>query len=359
MLNFSTCLAPDAKPFHLFQLSNKQGMQILLTDWGATWCSAKIPIFHHQSIEFREVLCCCSIDQLATNQAYLGATIGRFANRIAHGQFKLKGKEYQLVCNQHNRHCLHGGNGFDKRRWQVEEISEDSVTFSLFSADGDQGFAGNLSVQVTYQLTSTNQVKIDFNAVSDQDTPLNLTNHAYFNLDKKDTLSSDNQVATLDIRQHQLQIFADYYLPVDAEGIPSAPLTSVSQTGFDFRQAKTIGQDFLKDLEQQRVKGYDHAFLIHSNSPEKLAPIAILTSSDQKLRLHLHSTQPSVQLYTANFFAGTPNFNGGIYPNYAALALETQALPDTPNHPEWIKYGGITLANQPYQQQTIFSFETL
>ncbi|AWX13598.1 galactose-1-epimerase [Mergibacter septicus] len=352
MLSLSHCLAPDGQPFQLFTLSNRQGMQILLTDWGATWCSAQLAITTQMGeVELRELLCGCKIEHLADNQAYLGATIGRFANRIAHGKFSLAGKNYQLPLNQKQRHCLHGGKGFDQRRWKVEHNNSNSVTFSLFSADGDQGFAGNLWVKVKYHLTDENQVSIEFSAISDQTTPLNLTNHAYFNL--------DNKALPLDIRYHQLQLFADYYLPVDAEGIPNAPLTSVTQTNFDFRQAKILGQDLLQDLIQQKVNGYDHSFLLQETENLDLKPAANLISRDQKVELSIYTTQPAIQVYTANFFAGTPNFKGEKYQNHCAVALETQALPDTPNHPEWFKYGGISLANQPYHQKTIFAFKRL
>jgi len=201
-----------------------------------------------------------------------------------------------------------------------------------------------VDVTVTYTLTEENSVKIEYVGKSDQDTPLNLTNHAYFNL-------NDAQHGK-DVREHLLQLNADYFLPVDSEGIPNAPLKVVDGTSFDFRREKSIGADFLKE-EQQLTKGYDHSFLL-SREPQKTA--AILTALDRSLRLEISTSQPALQVYTGNYLGGTPNRNGGEYADYAGIALETQALPDTPNHPEWQHYGGITKATEVYRHWMKFKF---
>lgn len=346
LIQHSLINAPDNHPFSLIYLKNKQDMQICLTDWGASLLSAKIPV----AGTLREVICGCDLKHFAHNGAYLGATIGRFANRINKGRFRLNGKTHYLTKNQNNQHTLHGGEvGFDKRRWQIQRISESAVLFQLFSYDGDQGFAGNVECQVQYKLTADNRICIEFSALSDKDTPLNLTNHSYFNLDGTEKLA--------DIRQHYLQINADYFLPVDKNGIPNQPLTSVSHTGFDFRQAKQIAQHFLQDKEQQVVAGYDHAFLLHNAEHTCLKTAAKLTSSNGDLSMTLSTTQPALQLYTGNFLQGTPHFNGQYYRNFTGVALEAQALPDAINHPEWYRYGGITLAHRPYQQSIEFKFD--
>lgn len=340
MLKQSRIFAPDQQAYQLITLTNSNGMQVQLTDWGATLLSILVPV----KGKLREVLCSCPFEQLASNQAYLGATIGRFANRIAKGKFRLNGRTLHIVKNQQNLHSLHGGNGFDQRRWQVEAIRPNSVTLSLYSPDGDQGFSGNLQTKVIYRLQDDNTLVIEFIAESDQDTALNLTNHAYFNLDDK----------VSDVRQHQLQLFADYYLPVNNEGIPNQPLTAVENTHFDFRQAKVIGQDFLQDSDQQAVGGYDHAFLLQGKVGE-LKPAAKLTSATGDLTLVLSTTQAAVQVYTGNFLAGNPSYCG-TYQNYQAIALEPEALPDTPNHPEWYQYGGIQKAGKCYQHQIVYQF---
>ena len=154
------------------------------------------------------------------------------------------------------------------------------------------------------------------------------------------------------MREHLLQLNADYFLPVDSEGIPNAPLKAVDSTSFDFRREKSIGADFLKE-EQQLTKGYDHSFLL-SGEPQKTA--AILTALDRSLRLEISTSQPALQVYTGNYLGGTPNRNGGEYADYAGVALETQALPDTPNHPEWQHYAGITKATEVYRHWTKFKF---
>ena len=332
--------APDGLPFNLFTLQNAQGMRAQFTDWGATWTSCCVPV----NGELREVLLGCKLEEYPIQQAYLGVSVGRYANRIANAQFTLNDKTVTLTANQ-GKHQLHGGvNGFDKRRWALEKCGENFVCFSLHSVDGDQGFPGNVDMTVTYTLTEENSVKIEYAGKSDQDTPLNLTNHAYFNL-------NDAQYGK-DVREHLLQLNADYFLPVDSEGIPNAPLKAVDGTSFDFRREKSIGADFLKE-EQQLTKGYDHSFLL-SGEPQKTA--AILTALDRSLRLEISTSQRALQVYTGNYLGGTPNRNGGEYADYAGVALETQALPDTPNHPEWQYYGGITKAMEAYCHWTKFKF---
>ena len=332
--------APDGLPFNLFTLQNAQGMRAQFTDWGATWTSCCVPV----NGELREVLLGCKLEEYPIQQAYLGVSVGRYANRIANAQFTLNDKTVTLTANQ-GKHQLHGGvNGFDKHRWALEKCGENFVCFSLHSVDGDQGFPGNVDMTVTYTLTEENSVKIEYAGKSDQDTPLNLTNHAYFNL-------NDAQYGK-DVREHLLQLNADYFLPVDSEGIPNAPLKAVDGTSFDFRREKSIGADFLKE-EQQLTKGYDHSFLL-SGEPQKTA--AILTALDRSLRLEISTSQRALQVYTGNYLGGTPNRNGGEYADYAGVALETQALPDTPNHPEWQHYGGITKATEVYRHWTKFKF---
>lgn len=332
--------APDGLPYQIFTLTNQNGMQIQITDWGATWLSCRVPV----NQELREVLLGCDLEDYPHQQAYLGATVGRYANRIANSQFNLNGKLFQLAANQ-GEHQLHGGvKGFDKRRWNLLKKGEDFIRFSLSSENGDQGFAGNVDVVVTYFLTEENAVEIHFDALSDQDTPLNLTNHAYFNL--------QNAELGTDVREHRLQLDASHYLPVDSQGIPNAPLKALTNTSFDFSEGKTIARDFLQE-EQRDVKGYDHSFLL-SAKPQK--PCAVLTAPDDSFRLAVFTSQPALQIYTGNFLGGTPKRGGGQYQDYAGIALETQALPDTPNHPEWWRYGGMSKANERYQHWTVFKF---
>ncbi len=341
---FTETLAPDGKPFQIFTLKNNNGMTVQIMDWGATWISCQVPVNN----ENREVLLGCQPEDYLKQGAYLGASIGRYANRIANAQYELNGKIIKLTANQGN-HQLHGGDAFNNRRWQLETqgINEkcgvNFVSFSLFSADGEQGFASNVKVSVCFELQENNSLKITYFGLSDADTPLNLTNHAYFNL--------NNGELTNDVRQHYLQVNSDYFLPVDNEGIPNQPLKAVANTSFDFRQSKQISQDFLQE-EQLLTKGYDHSFLLN-----KADDIAVkLQSENQDLTLEVITSQAALQVYTGNYLSGNPQRNGQVYQDYSGIALETQGLPDTPNHPEWWQYGGMQKANEPYEHWTIFKF---
>lgn len=340
MLSDNSAVAPDGQPFILTTLKNAAGMTVTLMDWGATWLSALLPL---KSGEQRELLLGCQTPQDYLHQgAYLGATVGRYANRIAHASLNIDGKPHPLIANQ-GEHQLHGGpNGFHARRWQIVKQDEQQVVYQLHSPDGDQGFPGNLDVTLTYRLTAEHRLEIEYQAQTDRACPVNLTNHAYFNLDG----------AGHDARQQRLQLFADRYLPVDGDGIPSAELTAVAGTGMDFRQPKTLQQDLLRDRDQQRVKGYDHAYLLHDTCHGLASPAAHLWSADGKVAMTVFTTAPALQLYSGNYLGGTPARDGGSYQNYAGIALESEFLPDSPNHPEWPQPDCWLEPGQRYQSAT-------
>ncbi|CAI0823398.1 galactose-1-epimerase [Serratia fonticola] len=340
MLSDNSAVAPDGQPFILTTLKNAAGMTVTLMDWGATWLSALLPL---KSGEQRELLLGCQTPQDYLHQgAYLGATVGRYANRIAHASLNIDGKPHPLIANQ-GEHQLHGGpNGFHARRWQIVKQDEQQVVYQLHSPDGDQGFPGNLDVTLTYRLTADHRLEIEYQAQTDRACPVNLTNHAYFNLDG----------AGHDARQQRLQLFADRYLPVDGDGIPSAELTAVAGTGMDFRQPKTLQQDLLRDRDQQRVKGYDHAYLLHDTCHGLASPAAHLWSADGKVAMTVFTTAPALQLYSGNYLGGTPARDGGSYQNYAGIALESEFLPDSPNHPEWPQPDCWLQPGQRYQSAT-------
>ncbi|WP_394549793.1 galactose-1-epimerase [Pantoea sp. SGAir0183] len=320
MLSDVNSHAPDGQPWRITVLRNAHGMVATFMDWGATWLSARVPL---QDGSVREALLGCATpsDYLHQN-AYLGATVGRYANRIAGA--KLNTLNRQLLANQ-GEHQLHGGpDGFDKRRWQIISQSESEVHYRLDSPDGDQGYPGNLIADLRYVLDDDNCLSIHYEVRCDQPCPVNLTNHAYFNLDAHHG----------DARQHRLQLHADRYLPVDSEGIPNGPLKAVDGTSFDFRQAKSLAQDFLADADQQAVKGYDHAFLLNS-AGDASQPAAALWSQDGKLQLSVTTSAPALQLYSGNYLAGTRAREQESYTAYQGIALESEFLPDSPNHPEW------------------------
>jgi aldose 1-epimerase len=320
MLSDVNSHAPDGQPWRITVLRNASGMVATFMDWGATWLSARVPM---RDGSVREALLgCATPSDYLHQEAYLGATIGRYANRINKATLTQQG--IALAANQ-GEHQLHGGpQGFDKRRWQIVSQSESSVVYRLDSPDGDQGYPGNLLAQVRYTLDDDNCLSISYQAEIDRPCPVNLTNHAYFNLDAHHG----------DARQHRLQLLAEQYLPVDSEGIPNAPLKAVAGTSFDFRAAKTVAQDFLADADQQAVKGYDHAFLL-SSAGDVSQPAAQLLSADGKLQLTVTTTAPALQFYTGNYLAGTRAREQESYTAFQGIALESEYLPDSPNHPEW------------------------
>lgn len=366
--------AADGQPARVVHLTNPNGMTVSLMDIGATWLSCTLPV----NGECREVLL-RSPDMAAHLQqsAYFGAIVGRYANRIGGSQFRLNGVLFRISANE-GGNSLHGGQfGFDKRRWDITGLSAQAVTFRLYSENGDQGYPGNLEVAVTYRLTDDNAVEISYQAEGDQDCPVNLTNHAYFNL-----AGAGSGAKSLD---HELQLHASYYLPTRPDLIPTGAHLAVQGTSFDFTQRKTIGRDFLSEPDQVTAGGYDHAWLFDAARCDGQAVVATLISPDQRVTMQMATTKPAVQFYAGNFLAGTP---GALPQNSAAvhdaaaadleddietdkekmavqhyeyqqhdgLALETQYLPDGPNHPEWGSCSGILLAGEPYQHRTVYRF---
>jgi aldose 1-epimerase len=337
-------LAFDGQPAKLVQLTNKNGMSVTFMDIGATWLSCIVPVKN----ELREVLLgVATMSDFEKHGTFLGCTIGRYANRIKQGRFVIEGRAYQLETNQLGN-TLHGGpDGFDKRRWQISQKSSDSVTFYLLSCDGDQGFPGELQTSVCYSLTQANKVNICYKAKTDKATPVNLTNHSYFNLSGADL--------GLDCKTHQLHINADRYLPTDEQGIPLGYFENVTGGSFDFLGSKKITKDFLMDAQQQLANGYDHSFLLNDDSLQGRCAAEVI-APDKSMKMKVYTNKPALQLYTGNWLAGTPNRLGGEYADFAGLALETQFLPDSPNHPEWDRSCPILAVGKEYNYQTSYQF---
>ena len=317
-----------------FTLENNY-LKITLSNFGASWLSC---IVKHPKGD-REVLITTMPKRWAEQSAYFGATVGRYANRIANGKYELNGKVYQLAKNNGDNN-LHGGvKGANAVEWQVLEQSPQAVKFCYTFADGEEGFGGEVKATVTYRLTD-NQLEVYFDALSDQATPLCLTNHAYFNLDSSTT-----------IHHHSLQLNASHYLPVSENGIPNGLLKAVDSTSFDFRQPKAIEEDLLADTDQRAVRGYDHAFLIAKENQNFTACLSV-----EDLQLCLETSMPAVQLYTGNWLAGQPCGESGVCEDYAGVALEPEFFPDSPNHPELAAFGGISQANEPYHHSVYYRF---
>lgn len=305
-------------------LHNRHGLRITVDPLGASWTSCLLPLDSGP----REILL-GSQDLAATlaGDSYLGASIGRYAGRIAHARYA----GHLLAANQ-PPHCLHGGpDGFSRRRWQLhpDRCTPQQLTLSLHSPAGDQGFPGNLDVEACFQLGDDNSLTIGYTAHCDAPTPCNLSNHAYFNLNGGNHDNGLDQVLRINARRYQ---------PVAADGIPDRPPRDVAGTGFDFRSAKLLRRDYLCDDEQQQLGGYDHSFLLDNQG--RLALAAELCSSDGLVRMQLLSDQPALHLYTGQYLGGTTRRDGGFYAANAGIALESQYPPDSPSHGQAILLPG-------------------
>jgi aldose 1-epimerase len=320
----TTTIAPDGEVLKRIELRSPEGLALQLIDWGAAWVSCQVPM---DTGPAREVLLGCGNPaDYFVQTAFLGATVGRYANRIGNARFSRDGREYRLDANQGGKHQLHGGkSGFSQRRWRIADRGPMHVRFEIDSPDGDQGFPGNVKAAVTYRLEAGLQILTDYEVVTDAATPVCLTNHAYFNLDGQRS----------DVRKHRLQIAASHYLPIDPEAIPLGHLAAVEGTGFDFREEKAVARDFLHDEQQRQVGGYDHAFLLDQPCLDCDHHAAQLTSADGQLAMLLYTTMPALQFYAGQKLTGTPSRDARPYGECAGLALETQFLPDSPNHPEY------------------------
>lgn len=334
-----------ARASKVIALTNRHGMKILLSTLGASWISCILPM----SAGKRDVLLGSPNMAAQMDQGvYLGATIGRVANRIAHGRFNLAGREYQVTSNQ-GEHCLHGGrDNFSYRVWKVTQINPYEAIFSLVSEDGDQGFPGELQAEVRYVLTDENKVIIDYRTQVSELCPVNLTNHAYFNL-----AGEDSERTAL---EHDLQLAATHYLPTDKGGIPTGEWRDVSETFFDFRRKKRIGYDFLQDDDQKAVGGYDHAMILAPELTDGEQTVASLFSPEGDVRMDIATTLPAMQVYTGNYLISVPG-KSRHYTPFSGVAFETQFPPDAVNHPEWgEQYSGISQPNQIYHQKTSYHF---
>ena len=346
MLRETPALAADGQPYRLITLRNANGVVVTLMDWGATLLSARITM---KDGSVREALLgCASPEQYTEQAAFLGASIGRYANRIANSRYTLDGQTVELAPSQ-GQHQLHGGpEGFDKRRWAIASQNPTEAVFILTSPDGDQGYPGELQATAIYRLTEDNRIAIEYRATVDKACPVNLTNHVYFNLDGDQT----------DVRNHKLQLLADTYLPVDDSGIPHDGLKDVANTSFDFREPKSVAQDFLSDDDQKKVKGYDHAFLLQAKG-DATQPVGHVWSQDEKLQMTVYTSAPAIQFYSGNYLDGTLSRSPQPYAAWQGLALESEFLPDSPNHPEWPQPDCMLRPGEEYVSLTEYQFTAL
>lgn len=335
---------PDGKEINKFTLTNEKGAYVVLSDIGASIISVMVP---DKDGKLGDVA--LSYNDPASyigDGACLGKCPGRFANRIAKGKFTLDGIEYSLPINNGPNH-LHGGpNGFMNQVWE-SRIENDGVEFMYFSEDGEEGYPGNLKVIVRYEWDEDNSLRLTFTAQTDKATVINMTNHAYFNLNCEGT-----------IKDHILTLNASEYLPTDDTLIPLGEPSPVAGTPMDFLNPKTLGKDLFADFDAVKFgKGYDNCWIVDGYEKGQIQNVAELYSEESGRVLTVLSTQPGVQVYTANWMEGCPEGkNGTTYHDYDGVAIECQHFPDSPNHPE---YPSTTLLpGETYEQAIIYAFST-
>lgn len=335
---------------HLIVLENSRGVAVALSDYGARIVSLIVP--DKQGNPTDVVLGFDSIQgYLAAQEPFHGVTVGRFANRIANGRFTIDGKSFAIQPNN-GPNALHGGSGgFHSKVWDRRVVYKEKADFYYVSPDGEEGFPGKLSVMVKYRLTDENELVITYRAETDKPTVINLTNHAFFNL---------NGEGNGDVLSHILEIHADRYLPVDNNQIPTGIAESVDGTPFDFRVPKPIGQD-IKLANDQLTKGnigYDHNYVLTPISASEPALAAAIQSPLTGIRLEVLTTEPGLQLYTGNFLNGSDTGrSGNPYEKYGAFCLETQHFPDAPNQPDFPST--LLLPGQVFHSETRLRFSVV
>jgi aldose 1-epimerase len=338
----------DGKAVEIYTLTNANGVEIKAMTYGCIITSLKVPDRTGRMADI--VLGYDTLEGYLKDSPYFGAVVGRYGNRIAKGQFTLNGTTYKLATNNGPNH-LHGGNkGFDKVVWSaVPKNGADrvGVAFTRTSPDGEEGYPGNLLVTVTYTLTDKNELIVEYLASTDKATPVNLTQHSYFNLAADDG----------DILGHQLTIDADRYTPVNDTLIPTGELATVAGTPFDFRKATAIGARINADhVQLKNGKGYDHNWVLNRGAAGVQHAVRVVEPKTGRT-LDVATTEPGVQFYSGNFLDGSIKGKGGrAYQQRSGFCLETQHYPDSPNHPNFPST--ILQPQQKYSSQTIFTFGT-
>jgi len=337
----------DGKVTNLYLLKNDK-IKVYITNYGGRIVSLLTPDRNGQMGDV--VLGFKSIDDyLSANGPYHGALIGRVGNRIAKGKFTLDSKTYSLPINNNENH-LHGGpEGFNNQVWEVKAVDQSSISMNYFSKDGEMGYPGNLDVQVKYSLNNENELLISYKATTDKSTPVNLTNHAFFNLAGE---------ASGTINDHLLRLNADHFTPVDETLIPLGENRSVEGTPFDFRIPKTIG----RDLNQQNTNtqmnyggGYDHNFVLNKENDREMSLAGYVIDPKTGRRMDIFTEEPGIQFYGGNFMNGSDIGKYGKKFLYReSFALETQHFPDSPNQPSFPNI--ILLPGDIYQTKSIYKF---
>lgn len=328
----------------LFVLNNNNGMEVCVTNFGARIVSVLVP--DRDGIMRDVVLGFDNIKDYQNVKSDFGASIGRYANRINQGRITIDGEIIQLPQNNYG-HCLHGGpNGWQYKVYKPVEVTRNSISFSLFSPDGDENFPGNVNAKVSYTLTDDNAIRIEYSATTDAKTVINMTNHSYFNL------SGNPSNPAID---HILYINASNFTPVDSTFMTTGEIAAVEGTPMDFTTPKAIGQDIENPYRQLRNgKGYDHNWVLDTKgNVNELA--AKLSCPSTGIAVEVYTNEPGIQIYTGNFLKGNVvGKNGVAYPCRASVCLETQHFPDSPNKPQWPSV--LLEPGQKYYSECIYKF---
>ena len=336
----------NRKPVNLYTLKNRNGLIAQVTNYGAIIVSIHVPDRRGTLADIVQGYDTAA-EYINANSPYMGAVCGRCANRIARGKFSLLDKQYTLAVNNGPNH-LHGGiTGFSKVVWDVVNSSGNTVEMEYLSADGEEGYPGNLKVSVTYALTDMNEFRIDYHASTDKTTVVNLASHSYFNLAGEGTGSIYDQM---------LMINGDFYTPTDETSIPSGEILSVKGTPMDFTQAKRIGEDIDRDFEQLKFgAGYDHNFVLR----HRIGTIGLAATAHDPVSgrvMEIYTTQPGVQLYTANWINREKGKGGKVYNRRWSFCLETQHFADAINKPHFPSI--ILNPGEVYKHTSVHKFST-
>ncbi|MEA2524647.1 MAG: aldose 1-epimerase [Thermomicrobiales bacterium] len=342
----------EGQAVDLYTLTNAGGMTVKIITYGGIIQAIDVP--DRDGNIANVALGFDNLDDYVDMNPYFGCITGRYANRIARGTFTLEGERYFLALNNGTNH-LHGGEkGFDKYVWDAEEVASadgPALKLSRVSPDGEEGYPGTLTVDVTYTLTDNDEIRIDYHATTDKTTVVNLTNHTYFNLAGEGSGT---------VEHHELQLNAANYTPVDAALIPTGEIAPVAGTPLDFTTPHSIGERIREGYEQLVLgRGYDHNFVLDRSGPDdtSLIPAATLVEPDSGRKLEISTTEPGIQFYSGNFLDGTlVGPSGNVYRQGDALALETQHYPDSPNQPNFPST--VLQPGQEFNSTTVYAFST-
>lgn len=338
----------NGKKTDLYILKNSLGMEVAVTNYGCAILSIMVPDKNGQYANV--ILGHDSIDKVINSpEPFLNTTIGRYGNRIAKGKFTLYGEEHQLAINN-GPNSLHGGpTGFHTKVWDAIQPDESTVVFTYTSPDGEEGFPGNLEIEMTYRLENeTNALVIEYRATTDKATVVNLTNHGFFNL-------AGIATPTPDVLNNILTINADYYIPIDEVSIPTGEILKVADTPMDFRTPHTIGERINESFQQLiNGTGYDHCYVLNKTEMGELSLAATCTEPESGRTMEVYTTENGVQLYTGNWLNGFEGAHGATFPARSAVCFEAQCFPDTPNKAHFPS--AVLLPGDEYQQITIYKF---